>query len=191
MRNIFNGNAYPSAPQSDLFGGIYVPSDTFRWVVGVFSGDGATQAIIKTNKASLATYFPIRFNAKGEPTPLWRPYLFAEFRDGITMDLFRSTTKFIKVISERDEDGIYQPVLVRRGAVQESMAMVMAGRFNERAIVRQFYGKGSIVRVIEGTFIDKKVRLDEDIFPDWRGNHRVKVDIDGIKGSIEVYKLTL
>jgi hypothetical protein len=45
--------------------------------------------------------------------------------------------------------------------------------------------------VIEGTFIDRKVRLDEDVYPDWRGNHRVKVDLDGLKATVEVYKLAL
>jgi hypothetical protein len=139
----------------------------------------------------LATYFPIRFNARGEATPLWRAYLFAEFRDGITIDILRSTSKFIRIISERDDEGIYQPVLVRRNAVQESMAMVMEGKYNERIIERRYYGRGSIVRVLEGNFIDKKVRLEMDVWPEMPGRTKVKVDINGVKAVIELFKLAL
>ena len=82
-----------------------------------------------------------------------------EFREGVTKNLCRTTSHFLKVVSERDEDGLLHPVLVKREAVKQSMAMVMEGKFNERIIERRFYGKGSLVRVLEGTFIDKKVRL--------------------------------
>ena len=180
----------------DLFapkinGHAYLHQDTFRWVVSVFEQDGATQAIIRANRRNLLTYYPIRFNKNGEPVPLFRNYLFVEFNEYVTIELCRSTIHFIKIISAKDEDGIVRPILVRRNAVDENKAMVLAGKFNERLLVRRFYGKGSLVRVIEGTFIDKKVRLEEDVLPNWRGNHRVKVDVDGIKGVIEVYKLAL
>ena len=114
-----------------------------------------------------------------------------EFREGVTINLCRTTTQFIKIVSERDDDGLVTPVLVKREAVKQSMAMVMEGKFNERTIERRFYGRGSIVRVIDGTFIDKKVRLEENILPEWPGNRRVKVDLDGIKATIELFKLAL
>jgi hypothetical protein len=165
--------------------------DPFRWVVAIFSADGAVQAIIKANKVGLKTYFPIRMNGKGEPIPLWRNYLFIQFVEYVTIDLVRDTPNFIRVISAHDDEGMLRPVLVRRSAIDEHRAMILAGKFNERSINRQFHGRGSLVRVIEGTFIDKKVRLEEDVYPDWKGNHRVKVDIDGIKGTVELYKLSL
>ena len=165
--------------------------DPFRWCVAIFSQDGAPQAIVKANKANLKTYYPIRFNGKGEPKPLWMNYLFLEFKENITLDLCREVPKFITIISARDDKGFVRPILVRRNAVEESRAIVMAGKFNERIISRQFHGRGSLVRVIEGMFIDKRVRLEEDVLPDWKGNHKVKVDIDGIRGTIEVYKLAL
>jgi transcription antitermination factor NusG len=152
-------------------------------VVGIFSGDGAVQIIRRANEIPLRTYYPIRFNPKGEPAPLFRGYLFIEFREGITINLCRTTSHFVKVVSERDKDGLVTPVMVRRNGIQESMAMVLQGKFNERIIDRRFYGRGSMVRVIEGMFIDKKVQLEENILPEMRGNHRVKVDIDGIRGT--------
>ena len=71
------------------------------------------------------------------------------------------------------------------------MAVVME-KFNERIIERRFYGRGSIVRVIEGNFIDKKVRLRRKIYcPNGYGNHRVAIYLDGKKAVIELYKLAL
>ena len=69
--------------------------------------------------------------------------------------------------------------------------MVLEGKYNERIINRRFYGRGSIVRVIEGTFIDKKVRLETDILPHMRGNYKVPISIDNRKGTIELFKLAL
>jgi hypothetical protein len=79
--------------------------DSFRYICGVFSGDGAVQILRRANQIPLATYFPIRFNVKGEPVPLWRSYLLIEFREGVTINLCRTTSHFLKVVSERDEDG--------------------------------------------------------------------------------------
>jgi hypothetical protein len=172
-----------------LFSGKHI--DSFRWVVAIFAGDGATRVMIRAHKCDLLTYYPTRFNNQGNPVPLFRNYLFVEFREYITLDICRSTSNFIKVLSARDDEGLARPVLVPRNAIDENRAMVMAGRFNERSLQRQFYGRGSLVRVLEGTFIDRRVRLEEDVFPDWRGNHKVKVDIDGLKGVIEVHKLAL
>jgi hypothetical protein len=109
----------------------------------------------------------------------------------VTLDIFRSTSKFIRIISERDEDGIFHPVLVRRTAVDENRAMVLASKLNERIIDRRFYGRGSIVAVLHGIMSTRKVRLEEDILPEWHGNRRVKVDMDGIKGTIEIHQLAL
>jgi hypothetical protein len=165
--------------------------DSFRYICGVFSGDGAVQILQRANQIPLATFFPIRFNGKGEPVPLWRSYLLIEFREGITINLCRTTSQFLKVVSERDEEGLLRPILVKREAVKQSMAMVLEGKYNERAIDRRFYGKGSLVRVLEGNFIDQKVRLEMDIWPEMPGRTKVKVEIDGLKGMIELYKLAL
>ena len=123
--------------------------------------------------------------------PLWRNYLLIEFREGVTIDLCRTTSNFIKVISERNEDGLLHPILVRREAVKQSMTMVLEGKFNERIIERRCYGKGSSVAVLHGVMATRKVRLEEDVTPQMRGSHRVRVDMDGVKGTIEVHKLAL
>jgi hypothetical protein len=184
----------------DLFGGAPtnghhylkpLEDDPFRYICGVFSDDGAVEVIKRANAIPLVTYFPIRFNGKGEPVPLWRSYLLVEFREGVTINLCRTSSNFLKIVSERYKDGLQYPVLVRKSSIAQSMAMVLEGKYNERIVNRQFHGRGSIVRVIEGTFIDKRVRLEEDIFPDWKGNRRVRVNIDGVRGTIEVYKLSL
>jgi hypothetical protein len=165
--------------------------DPFRYICGIFNGNGAVQIIKRANEIPLRTYYPIRFNNKGEPTPLWRSYLFIEFREGVTINLCRTTTHFVRVVSEKDKDGLVTPVMVRRNGIRESMAMVLHGKFNERMIVRRFYGKGSIVRVLDGHFIDQKVRLEADVTPEMRGNYRVRVDINGLKAVIELHKLAL
>lgn len=186
MRDLFGG-----APKTNGHAYIKPIEDPFRYICGVFGGDGAIQILQRANKMPLATYFPIRFNGKGEPVPLWRNYLLIEFMEGVTINLCRTTTQFIKVVSERDEEGLMYPVLVKREAVKQSMAMVLEGKFNERIIERRFYGRGSIVRVIEGNFIDKKVRLEMNVTPEMNGNTKIKVDLDGIKASIELFKLAL
>jgi hypothetical protein len=163
----------------------------FRYICGVFSGDGATLIMQRANEIPLATFFPIRFNGNGEPVPLWRNYLLIEFREGVTIDLCRTTSNFLKVVSERHDDGLMHPVLVKQEAVAQSMAMVLEGKYNDRVIDRRFYGCGSIVRVLEGNFIDKKVRLEIDIRPEMNGNYSVPVDINGIKAKIELFKLAL
>jgi hypothetical protein len=190
MPDLFSGGAPKiNGHHYDLFTGKQI--DNFKWIVAIFNGDGATLVIIRAHRCNLATYYPIRLNNHGDPVPLFKNYLFVEFREYITLDICRSTSNFIKVLSARDDEGLARPVLVPRNAIDENRAMVMAGRFNERSLQRQFYGRGSLVRVLEGTFIDRRVRLEEDVFPDWRGNHKVKVDIDGLKGVIEVHKLAL
>jgi hypothetical protein len=165
--------------------------DLFRWVVAIFSQDGATRAIIKANNANLLTYYPVRFNNKGEPVPLFRNYLCIQFVEDITINLCRGTPKFVKILTAHDDEGLLRPMLVRRNAVDENKAMVLAGRFNERFIRGGFYGKGSIVAVLHGIMATRRVRLEEDILAEWRGNHRVKVDMNGVKGLIEIHKLAL
>jgi hypothetical protein len=86
-------------------------------------------------------------------------------------------------------DGV--PVLVRRNAVEESMRMILKGHFNDVAPKRRFYGKGSIVVVLDGAFMNQKVRLEEDVAPQMKGTQRIRVDFNGIKAKIEVYKLAL
>jgi hypothetical protein len=163
----------------------------FKWVVAVFANTGATEAIRKANEVPLKTFYPIRFNHKGLPVPLWRHYLFIEFRNSITAQVCRSTKKFIKVITMRDDEGIEYPVLVRKNAIDEHLGLLLSGKFNSRPTIRRFYGKGSIVRVLEGTFIDKKVQLESNITPNMPGNKKVQIDIGGFKASIEIWKLAL
>jgi hypothetical protein len=182
MHDLFNGVSHPAAI-SEI--------DTFRWVVGVFKGEGAIEVIKRANANNLATYYPIRFNHQGEPTPLWRNYLFVEFNKDVTLQICRTTRKFLKIISGRDENGIVCPILVRRDAIQESMAMILAGKFNERTLVRKFYGRGTIVRILDGIMFDKAARLEMDVTPEMYGNQKVVIDINGVKCKIELFKLAL
>lgn len=190
MGSLFDSSAPINGKHYDLFSGREV--DDFRWIVGVFSGSGATQAIIKANAAHLATFYPIRFNRIGEPVPLYRNYLFLEFREFVTIALCRSTASFIKVLSARNPDSeISYPVIVRREAIHESLRLMMSGKFNERVFCRQFHGRGSLIKVTEGIFIGKNVILQIDITPEMRGSLRIPVLIDGIKAIIELHKLAL
>jgi hypothetical protein len=165
--------------------------DPFRWVCGLFAGDGAVQIIIRANENGLKTYYPIRRNIKGEYEPLWRSYLFIEWRETVTIDLCRTTTRFLRLISERDEAGNVQPVLVRRDAINESLRLMTQGKFDDVTFRRQFRGKGSIVRVIDDIMADKTVRLSMDVTPDMSGNRKVLIDINGVKATIKLYQLAL
>jgi hypothetical protein len=168
------------------------PIDDFRWLVGVFRGDGASQVIIKANAVHLATYYSLRFNKQGEPVPLFRNYLFLEFQEYTTINLCRSSSKFIKIISSRDPDSdLIHPVLVRRNAIEESLRLMTQGKFNEDVFIRPFHGRGSIITVTDGSFQNRKVRLEADVTPEMRGTFKVPVSIDGIKATIEVFKLAL
>jgi hypothetical protein len=182
------GRAHINGRQYDLFG---KQKDEFHWICAQFSGDGATQVIKRANEKNLKTFYPVRKTFDGDYVPMWRSYLFIEHCEGITINLCRTTSHFIKIISERDEDGVQHPVLVPRGANQENLRMVMMGKFDDTQFKRQFYGKGSIVSVLEGVFIDKKVRLEIDIPPDMNARTRVPVDINGIKAKIEIFRLSL
>jgi hypothetical protein len=163
----------------------------FRWICAVFSSDGAVQIIKRAKDHDLASFYPIRRNHQGEYVPMWRPYLFVQWKEGITINLCRTTAKFIKIISARGDDGIMQPVLVRRCGVAESLRLVTMGKFDEKAYERRFYGKGSIVLVREGNFLDKKVTLEIDVPPYMNGRTKVPVVINGIKAKVELYKLVL
>ena len=182
----------------DLFGGAtngyhYLSplEDPFRWVVGVFSGNGAVEVIKRAYEKDLKTFYPIRRNLQGEYEPLWRAYLFVEWKETVTIDLCRTTSRFVKVISERDEDGLLTPVSVRKDAIADNMRMVMMGKFDDSQFKRRFHGRGSIVRVLEGNFADRKVRLEIDVPPDMNARTRAPVEINGIKCKIELFKLAL
>jgi hypothetical protein len=127
----------------------------------------------------------------GEYTPLWRPYLFIEFREYVTINLCRTTARFIKIISERDEDGLLHPVLVRKNAIGESLRLMTQGKFDDIQFKRQFHGKGSIVRIIDGAMAEETARLEVDVTPEMRGNYKVLIDINGVKAKIELHKLAL
>jgi hypothetical protein len=162
-----------------------------RWVCAVFSSDGAIQIIKRAKQHDLQTYYPIRQNHNNEYVPMWRPYLFIQWNEVITINLCRTTSKFVKIISARDDDGIMQPVRVRKDAVSESLRMMTQGKFDEKKIMRRYYGKGSLVLVIDGVMHDRTVRLEADISPEMKGNHKVPISIDNWKGLIEIHKLAL
>ena len=56
---------------------------------------------------------------------------------------------------------------------------------------RQFRGKGSIVRVIDGAFQDKVARLEQDVTPEMKGSYKVPISVNGVKCKIELFKLAL
>jgi hypothetical protein len=173
----------------DLFG--EMQSSDFHWVVAIFQGTGASEIIPRANEASLKTYYPFRFNVRGEPIPLWRNYLFVEFQESLTLSVCRSTFRFLKLISAHDEEGILHPVLVPKNAINENMKLVQQGKFNAIKFRRRFYGRGSLVKVVDGLFTDKRVKLEADLTPDMPGNKAVPISIGGWNGKIEIFKLAL
>jgi hypothetical protein len=195
-RDLFNGVHYAAQPVmgpivvDDVFGG-YTPIEEFFWIVAMFTSDGAVQVIKRANDHDLKTYYPIRLNHKGEYAPLWSNYLFIQWLDGVTVDLCRTTSKFLEIISIKDEDGIKRPVLVPKNAVEESMRLVTQGRFNNVTFVRKFYGRGSLVRIIDGVMHQKLVTLEIDVTPEMRGNLKIPISIGDVKAKIEIHKLAL
>lgn len=190
MPDLFSAAPKVNGHRYDLFNNR--EEDPFRWLVGVFSGDGASQVIIKANMAHLATYYPLRFNKIGEPVPLFRNYLFIQFEEYTTINLCRSTKKFVKIIAARDPDSdLIHPVLVRRNAIQENLQLMTSGKFNEHVFVRSFHGVGSIVRVLNGPFLDRLVRLEIDVPSAMNAKNKVPVSIDGVRAVIEIHKLAL
>jgi transcription antitermination factor NusG len=165
--------------------------DSFRWVCAVFSENGAIEVIKRANAKELKTYFPIRRNHKNEYVPLWRSYLFIEFRESVTIDVCRTTTHFIEVVSERDKDGLSHPVLVRKDGIAESLRLMTQGKFDDVTFKRRFHGTGSIVRIIDGAMAEQKAKLEVDVTPDMAGRTKVRVDINGVKAVIELFKLAL
>jgi hypothetical protein len=178
----------------DLFapnGYAYLDKDKFRWVVGVFRDDGASHTLVRAAANGLKVFYPVKTNIRGEYLPIFKNYLFIEYDEHKTLDVCRATSKFIRVISARDDEGIVRPIMVRRDHIKETMTTVLAGRFNALPTNRRFYGKGSLVVVLEGIMANKRVKLREDIKPEMPGNQRVSVEIGGIKGVIEIFKLAL
>jgi hypothetical protein len=176
----------------DLFSGCatQIGAD-FRWSVAVFKAQGAVEAIKRANQVPLRTYYPFRIDRNGNFRPLWRNYLFLEFHKTLTMQVCRSTRNFIKMLTMRDEEGETYPILVPKRAIDENMRLLRLGKFDDKTFLRSFYGRGSLVRVTEGTFQDKRVRLEMDILPQMPGNTRVSININGFKASIELWKLSL
>ena len=60
-----------------------------------------------------------------------------------------------------------------------------------QSIALQCLAKIEGIALLEGSFIDKTVRLEIDVPPDMNGRIRVPVDINGIKAKIELFKLAL
>jgi hypothetical protein len=173
----------------DLFGHLH--QNDFHWIVAVFANTGAVDAIRRANEIPLKTFYPIRFNGHGQPMPMWRHYLFIEYREILTTQVCRSTKKFIKILSMRDQWGQEYPVMVRKNAINDHLNLLLAGQFDERVRMRRFYGVGSLVRVIDGNFIDKRVRLEMDVDPKMPGTQKVSVSIGNWNGKIELWKLSL
>jgi hypothetical protein len=163
----------------------------FSWVVAVFAGTGAVEAIRRANEVPLRTFYPIRFNGRGAPIPMWRNYLFIEHREILTSQICHSINKFIKVLTMRDDEGKLYPIMVRKNAIDEHLSLLLSGQFNDKTHTRRFYGQGSLVRVVEGNFIDKRVRLEMDIDPTMNGKQKVSVSIGNWFGKIELWKLAL
>lgn len=173
----------------DLFGcngGATVYPDDFHWAVGMFRAKGATEVIKRANERDLRTYYPFRRNKIGDLVPLWRNYLFIEFKNSVTLSICRSTSTFIKLLSIEN-----QPVLVRKSAIDENMRLLQLGKFDDKIFNRRFYGQGSLVTIIHGDFTGKKVELLIDIPIDMPGNKKVTISLNGWRASIEVFKLSL
>ena len=149
--------------------------DDFRWVVAIFMTDGAVEVIKRANENDLKTFYPIRKNIRGEYKPLWANYLFIQFIETVTIDLCRTTSKFIKVISARDDEGIIRPILVRKDAIAESLRLMTQGKFDAVTFKRRFHGRGAIVRIIDGPFLDKIARLEIDVLPEMKATKRLKL----------------
>jgi len=176
----------------DLFAGSATTlGPDFRWSVAVFKAHGAVEAIKRANQVPLKTYYPFKIDKRGNFTPLWRNYLFLEFRQSLTLEVCRTTRNFIKMLTMRDDEGETYPILVKKEAITENMRLLQLGKFDDKTFLRSFYGKGSLVRVTEGTFQDKRVRLEMDILPNMEGKTKVSVDINGWKAQIELWKLSL
>jgi hypothetical protein len=160
--------------------------EEFNWSVAMFKDKGATQVIRRANDQSLKTYYPFKRNRLGDFVPLWRNYLFIEFRQYITINICRSTSNFIKILSIDN-----QPILVRKSMINESMKLFHLGTFDDIIFKRPFYGKGSIVTIINGDFSDRKVELLANIPSDMSGAKKVPISIGGWRATIEVFKLAL
>ena len=82
-------------------------------------------------------------------------------------------------------------MLVRRDAISESLRLMTQGKFDERVPARRFYGRGSMVHIIDGVLHDKLVRLEIDVLPNMSANTKVPISIDGLRAKIELHKLAL
>jgi hypothetical protein len=74
------------APKTNGHAYLKPKDDPFRWICAMFAEDGATQIIKRASAHELKTFYPIRRNLRGEYAPLWRAYLFIEFREGVTIN---------------------------------------------------------------------------------------------------------
>jgi hypothetical protein len=178
MLDLFNGSS--SAHQED-----------FMWSVAVFRATGASEVIKRANQHELHTFYPFRRTRNGDLIPLWRNYLFIEFKQILTLNICRSTSNFIKILSIPDEEGQNQPVLVRKNVINDSMRFLQIGKFDDVAPHRRFYGRGSYVSIINGDLLGKKVELLSDIPSDMSSNKRVAISIGGWRATIEVFNLAL
>jgi hypothetical protein len=163
----------------------------FNWIVATFQGCGASDTIKRANEIPLKTYYPLRMNIYGNLVPLWRNYLFLEFRECVTISICRSTFKFINIISTHDSEGTLKPVFVPKNAIYENLNLVQSGIFDNKIYSRPFYGKGSLVKVIDGVFSKMTVRLEEDVDQDMPGNRAILVNLGGWNGKIEIFRLAL
>ena len=190
MPDLFEAPPRLNGHHYDLFSGKEI--DDFRWCIAIFVSNGASQIIQKANAVPLATFYPIFINKACEYVPVFRNYLFIEFKESSTYKLCHSSLNFVRMITARDVDGdVYKPILVRRDAIKESVELLRQGKFNELEVKRRFYGRGSRVLVKDGSFSGKQVTIQIDIRPSMNGRVSVPVDINGHRATIELFKLAL
>jgi hypothetical protein len=173
---------------SDLFG-TYQQYDKFFWSVGIFAGNGATEAIKYALDARLEVFYPHHLNKNGDFVPLWKNYLFIEWIDNVSVSVCRKCNKFIKFISF-DENN--RPFLVGRNNIDECLEMLKMGKYNIISKERDFYPAGSVVMIRDDNYFDRMwVKLLCDIGSFMNGKHRVPVELNGWKINIEINKLFL
>jgi hypothetical protein len=170
----------------DLFAAPETITNDFHWAVAMFKANGAVQVIRRASDNQLKTYYPFKRNRLGDFVPLWRNYLFIQFQQCLTIDICRTTSNFIKLLSIEN-----QPILVRKNAINESMRLLQLGKFDDVVYKRPFYGQGSLVNIISGDFSDRKVELLADIPSDMPGSKKIPISINGWRANIEVFKLAL
>jgi hypothetical protein len=159
-----------------------------NWILSVFYGNGAIEAIRKAIEYQLQIYYPHKINKNNQIIPIWRSYLFLEFIPKISVEVCRFSSKFVKVITDKDGS----PILIRQSMLNESLELLKSGWYNDISPQRKYYNGGATVRINSQDFWNGKfVRLLCDIQPSWSDDKMVPIEINGWKCLIELRKLAL